>query len=143
MIEGVGQSPTRFGSGRICAVSEVETIAPAPLRREFRRRLSTDGFSPNVRCPTAPNQPHSASSIALLRMAQEDDDDMVAVRRVLMRVAAICRRAAGRSHSNRFSESLRHYWRASLSGADPALSRAKDSLENTPLTVSETSTCDK
>ena len=35
---------------------------------------------------------------------------MVAVRRVLMRVAAICRRAAGRSHSNRFSESLRHYW---------------------------------
>jgi hypothetical protein len=72
----------------LARLRRVETIAPALLRREIRRRLSTDGSSPNVRCRTALNRSHSALSIALLRMAQEDDDDMVAVRRVLMRVAA-------------------------------------------------------
>jgi transcriptional regulator with GAF, ATPase, and Fis domain len=35
-----------------------------------------------------PPQPHSMVSIALLRTAQEDDDDMAAVRRVIARVAA-------------------------------------------------------
>src|SRR5262249_44042230 len=58
----------------LARLTRVETIAPALLRREIRRRLSTDGSSPNVRCRTTPNQPHSALSIALLRMAQEDDD---------------------------------------------------------------------
>jgi len=66
----------------------VEAIAPALLRREIRRRLSSDGCPSVVRCPTAPKHPRSPLSIALLRMAQEDDDDMAAVRRVIARTAA-------------------------------------------------------
>jgi DNA-binding NtrC family response regulator len=72
----------------VARLRRVETIAPALLRREIRRRLSSDGCAPVLRCRTAPNQPRSALPIALLRMAQEDDDDMAAVRRVIARAAA-------------------------------------------------------
>jgi len=66
-------------------VQRIEAVAPALLQREIRRRLSI-----NISTPPAvmPRQSRSMVSIALLRTAQEDDDDMAAVRRVIARVAA-------------------------------------------------------
>jgi len=70
----------------LARMRRVEPVAPALLRREIRRRLSIN-VSPNGH-PSWPPQPRSMLSIALLRTAQEDDDDMAAVRRVIARVAA-------------------------------------------------------
>jgi DNA-binding NtrC family response regulator len=67
-------------------LKRVAAIAPALLQREIRQRVSgTVSANPS---PTLPRQPRSIVSIALLRTAQEDDDDMTAVRRVITRVAA-------------------------------------------------------
>jgi len=70
----------------LARMRRVEPIAPALLRREIRQRLSIN-VSPNGHPSWLP-QPRSMLSIALLRTAQEDDDDMAAVRRVIARVAA-------------------------------------------------------
>ena len=69
----------------ISRVKRVAAIAPALLQREIRRRLS--GNLPANQPAVLPPQPRSFISIALLRTAQEDDDDMTAVRRVIGRVA--------------------------------------------------------
>jgi len=66
-------------------LQRVAVIAPALLQREIRRRVSGH-ISPSP-SPVLPRQPRSIVSIALLRTAQEDDDDMAAVRRVIARVA--------------------------------------------------------
>jgi DNA-binding NtrC family response regulator len=64
----------------------VAAIAPTLLQREIRQRLSTN-LAAN-QSAVLPPQPRSIVSIALLRTAQEDDDDMAAVRRVIARVGA-------------------------------------------------------
>jgi two-component system response regulator AtoC len=84
-LRRVGDIPgTRSHLARL---RRVETIAPALLRREIRRRLSSEGCPPIVGCLAAAKQPRSALFIALLRTAQEDEDDMAAVRRVIARAA--------------------------------------------------------
>jgi len=66
-------------------LQRVASIAPALLQREIRQRLLVTGSS--NQSAVVPRQPRSIVSIALLRTAQEDDDDMTAVRRVIARVA--------------------------------------------------------
>ena len=66
-------------------LQRVAAIAPALLQREIRQRLSLN-VSANP-SSVLPRQPCSMVSIALLRTAQEDDDDMAAVRRVIARMA--------------------------------------------------------
>jgi len=64
----------------------LEVVAPPLLQREIRERVS-----PNTSASAQavlPSAPRSMLSVGLLRTAQEDDDDMVAVRRVIARVAA-------------------------------------------------------
>jgi len=63
----------------------VAAIAPALLQREIRQRLSVTASANQF--TVLPRQPRSIVSIALLRTAQEDEDDMAAVRRVIARVA--------------------------------------------------------
>ena len=70
----------------LARVQRVEAIAPALLQREIRQRLSIN-VSSTLRA-VMPPQPRALVSIALLRTAQEDDDDMAAVRRVIARVAS-------------------------------------------------------
>ena len=66
-------------------LQRVQAIAPALLQREIRRRLSSnDAVHEST---VSPLRPRSIASIALLRTAQEDDDDMAAVQRVIARVA--------------------------------------------------------
>jgi DNA-binding NtrC family response regulator len=66
-------------------LQRVQAIAPPLLQREIRHRLS--GNVSVYQSAASPPQPRSILSVALLRAAQEDDDDMVAVRRVIARVA--------------------------------------------------------
>ena len=75
----------RSARPHLARVQRIEAIAPALLQREIRQRLSTN-VSAN-RHAVLP-MPRSMLSIALLRAAQEDEDDMTAVRRVIARVAA-------------------------------------------------------
>jgi DNA-binding NtrC family response regulator len=70
---------------QLIRLRRVAAIAPALLQREIGQRLSVNG--PANHSAVLPRQPRSLVSIALLRTAQEDDDDMEAVRRVIARVA--------------------------------------------------------
>ena len=76
----------RSARQHLIRLQRVQAIAPALLQREIRQRLSVNiaANQPAV----LPRQPRSILSVALLRTAQEDDDDMTAVRRVIARVAA-------------------------------------------------------
>jgi len=67
-------------------LQRVAATVPTLLGREIRQRLS--GNVSTNRCAVLPQQPRSMVSIVLLRTAQEDDDDMAAVRRVIGRVAS-------------------------------------------------------
>jgi DNA-binding NtrC family response regulator len=67
-------------------IQRIEEIAPGLLQREIRQRVSIN-ISEQRRAVVRP-QPRSMLSIALLRTAQEDHDDMTAVRQVIARVAA-------------------------------------------------------
>src|SRR4029453_19288517 len=69
----------------LARVQRIEAIAPALLQREIPQRPPIN-FSPNQHA-IVPPQPRSMLSIALLPTAQEDDDDLAAVRRVIARVA--------------------------------------------------------
>jgi DNA-binding NtrC family response regulator/tetratricopeptide (TPR) repeat protein len=69
----------------LARLQRVEGIAPALLRREIRRLTTT---ASNAGLPATTPQPRSVFAIALLRMTQEDDDDMTAVRRVVARIGA-------------------------------------------------------
>ena len=76
----------RSARSHLGRVQRIEAVAPALLQREIRQRLSIN-VKPTQRVVIPPQQ-RSMVSIALLRTAQEDDDDMAAVRRVIARVAA-------------------------------------------------------
>ena len=71
---------------QLIRLQRVAAIAPALLQREIRQRLSVNGSSHQF--AVLPRQPRSIVSVALLRTAQEDDDDMTAVRRAIAHVAA-------------------------------------------------------
>jgi DNA-binding NtrC family response regulator len=76
----------RSARSHLRRVQRIAAIAPALLQREIRRRASAN--VPQNMPAMMPRHPRSMVSIALLRTAQEDDDDMTAVRRVIAHVAA-------------------------------------------------------
>ena len=77
---------THGASAQLDRLKRVAPVASALLQREITRRVSLNS-SPKLPPCGRRSEPRSLFSIALLRMAQEDEDDMTAVRRLITRVA--------------------------------------------------------